>query len=100
MADSLRARKARGDYDTYTNAISFSLKLNREVGEMSRDKRMRVSYSVRAGRRPWSDALSDSLADVQDIPYDEVYGFPRSYWVDRGMHRQWRVIVESFAPAR
>lgn len=47
-----------------------------------------------------ADALSDSLAHVQDIRYDEVYGFPRSYWVDRGMHRQWRVIVESFAPAR
>jgi len=47
-----------------------------------------------------ADALSDSLAHVQDIRYDEIYGFPRSYWVDRGMHRQWRVIVESFAPAR
>jgi hypothetical protein len=47
-----------------------------------------------------ADALSDSNADIRDIRYDEVYGFPRSYWVDRGMHRQWRVIVESFAPAR
>jgi retinol-binding protein 3 len=47
MADSLRKRAARGDYDTYTNAISFSMKLNREVGELGRDKHMRVSYSVR-----------------------------------------------------
>jgi hypothetical protein len=32
--------------------------------------------------------LSDSLAHVADVRYDEVYGFPRSYWVDRGMHRR------------
>jgi retinol-binding protein 3 len=47
MADSLRKRAARGEYDTYTNAISFSMKLNRDVGELSRDKHMRVNYSVR-----------------------------------------------------
>ena len=47
MADSLRARRTRGAYDTYTNAISFSMKLNREVGELGRDKHMRVNYSVR-----------------------------------------------------
>ncbi len=47
MADSLRARRTRGDYDTYTNAISFSLKLNRDVRELSRDRHMRVNYSVR-----------------------------------------------------
>ena len=47
MADSLRARRTRGAYDTYTNAISFSMKLNRDVGELGRDKHMRVNYSVR-----------------------------------------------------
>jgi hypothetical protein len=47
IADSLRARRARGDYDTYTNAISFGFKLNREVGDLSRDRHMRVNYSVR-----------------------------------------------------
>jgi hypothetical protein len=47
MADSLRARQRRGDYDSYTNAISFSMKLNGEVGELGRDKHMRMSYSVR-----------------------------------------------------
>jgi hypothetical protein len=47
MADSLRARETRGDYNTYANAISFALKLNRDVGELSRDKHMRVNYSVR-----------------------------------------------------
>ncbi len=47
MADSLRRRAARGDYDTYTNAISFAMKLDRDVGALSRDKHMRVNYSVR-----------------------------------------------------
>ena len=47
MGDSLRARNGRGVYDSYTNAISFSLKLNDEVRDLSRDKHMRVSYSVR-----------------------------------------------------
>jgi hypothetical protein len=47
MGDSLRARRARGAYDTYTNGISFGLMLNREVSELSRDKHMRVNYSVR-----------------------------------------------------
>ena len=46
MADSLRARRTRGVYDTYTNAISFGLKLNTDVRELSRDKHMGVNYSV------------------------------------------------------
>lgn len=46
MADSLRARRTRGMYDTYTNAISFGLKLNTDVRELSRDKHMGVNYSV------------------------------------------------------
>ena len=46
MADSLRVRKTRGMYDTYTNAISFGLKLNTDVRELSRDKHMGVNYSV------------------------------------------------------
>jgi retinol-binding protein 3 len=47
MADSLRKRSARGDYDTYKNAISFGMKLDKEVGGLSRDKHMRINYSVR-----------------------------------------------------
>ena len=47
MADSLRARKARGEYDTYANGVSFGLRLNRDVGELSHDKHMRVNYSAR-----------------------------------------------------
>ena len=46
MADSLRARRARGAYDTYTNGISFGMLLNREVGDLSHDKHMRVNYSM------------------------------------------------------
>jgi retinol-binding protein 3 len=53
MADSLRARDARGAYDTYTNAISFGVKLNDDVRELSRDKHMRVNYSMQPiPRRP------------------------------------------------
>ena len=47
MGDSLRARNARGAYESYANAISFSAKLNDEVRALSRDKHMRVNYSVR-----------------------------------------------------
>ena len=47
MGDSLRARNTRGAYDSYANAISFSMKLNAEVRELSRDKHMGVNYSVR-----------------------------------------------------
>jgi hypothetical protein len=47
MADSLRKRSARGDYDTYANAISFGMKLDKEVGGLGRDKHMRINYSVR-----------------------------------------------------
>jgi hypothetical protein len=47
MADSLRARRARGAYDSYTNGISFGMLLNREVRDLSHDKHMGVNYSVR-----------------------------------------------------
>ena len=48
IADSLRARDKRGAYTTYTNGISFAQKLNDEVRDLSHDKHMRVTYSVRA----------------------------------------------------
>ena len=46
LGDSLRVRNARGAYDSYTNAISFSRKLNDDVRELSQDKHMGVNYSV------------------------------------------------------
>ncbi|MDQ3949997.1 MAG: S41 family peptidase [Gemmatimonadota bacterium] len=47
MADSLRARLARGAYDAYGNGMSFAMKLNDELRELGRDKHLRVNYSVR-----------------------------------------------------
>jgi hypothetical protein len=48
IGDSLHVRGKRRTYDGYTNAISFSMKLNDEVRELSHDKHMRVNYSIRS----------------------------------------------------
>ena len=45
-----------------------------------------------------ANALADTTAYIANIQYDPVYGFPRKYWVVRGMSRGEHVIVESFAP--
>jgi hypothetical protein len=53
IADSLRARDARGAYDSYTNGMAFGVKLNDDVRDLSHDKHMRVNYSVQPiPRRP------------------------------------------------
>lgn len=44
-------------------------------------------------------ALADTSAYIMRIQYDAAYGFPRSYFVERGRSRGDQVIVESFAPA-
>ena len=44
-------------------------------------------------------ALADTSAYIIHIQYDAAYGFPRSYFVERGRSRGDQVIVESFAPA-
>jgi hypothetical protein len=44
-------------------------------------------------------ALGDTSAYIMHIQYDAAYGFPRSYFVERGSSRGDQVIVESFAPA-
>lgn len=44
-------------------------------------------------------ALADTSAYIAHIRYDPAYGFPRSYFVQRGRGRGDQVIVESFAPA-
>jgi len=46
-----------------------------------------------------AQALADTSAYIMPIQYDLAYGFPRSYFVERGRSRGDRVIVESFAPA-
>lgn len=45
-----------------------------------------------------AQALADTNAYVMQIHYDAAYGFPRSYFVERGRSRGDQVIVESFAP--
>ena len=85
MADSLRKRSARGDYDTYANAISFSMKLDKEIGGLSRDKHMRVNYSVRPiPPRPATPA-PPSPADSARMraQLDEINcGFMKAEWID------------------
>jgi hypothetical protein len=44
-------------------------------------------------------ALADTSAYIMYVRYDAAYGFPRSYFVERGRSRGDQVIVESFAPA-
>ena len=47
MGDSLRARRARGAYDSHDNAMTFARRLNDDVRELGRDKHLRVNYSAR-----------------------------------------------------
>lgn len=42
--------------------------------------------------------LADSTAHLASVQYDPAYGFPRSYFVVRGLSHGRRVMVESFAP--
>jgi peptidase S41-like protein len=47
MGDSLRARRARGAYDTEEYGITFALRLHNELRAISHDKHLAVRYSVR-----------------------------------------------------
>jgi len=47
MGDSLRARLARKDYDSYTNGVMFAARLNDDLAEIGHDKHMHVNYSAR-----------------------------------------------------
>ena len=47
MADTLRARLARGAYDAYEVGPAFALRLDDDLGEVARDKHLHVRYSVR-----------------------------------------------------
>jgi len=46
MGDSLRARLARGAYDSYGNAMSFAMKLAEDLREVGRDKHLGMHYSL------------------------------------------------------
>ena len=85
MADSLRKRAARGDYDTYTNAISFAMKLDRDFGALSRDKHMRVNYSVRPIPPRPANPPPPSPADSARMraQMDQINcGFMKAEWID------------------
>jgi hypothetical protein len=45
MAESLRARHARGEYERVTNGISFASLLTEHLQAVSRDKHLRVNFS-------------------------------------------------------
>ena len=47
LGDTIRTRDARGQYDALTNAIAFGIQLERDLREVSRDKHVRMNYSVR-----------------------------------------------------
>ena len=46
-ADVLRARGARGAYREYANGVSFAMRLDDDMAELTRDKHLHVLYSVR-----------------------------------------------------
>ena len=47
MGDSLRARLARKEYDSYANGVMFAMRLNDDLAEIAHDKHLRVNYSAR-----------------------------------------------------
>lgn len=47
MADSLRARLARGGYDSYQNGASLAVRLDRDLAAIARDKHLKLFYSAR-----------------------------------------------------
>lgn len=47
MGDSMRVRLARGAYEQEESGFAFAARLNEELREISRDKHLRVSYSIR-----------------------------------------------------
>lgn len=48
MGDSVRARLARGVYDSYGSGPGFAMRLNRDLGEIAHDRHLRIDYSVPA----------------------------------------------------
>jgi retinol-binding protein 3 len=47
LGDSIRTRDGRGAYNAFTNAISFGIRLEQDLREVSRDKHVRMNYSLR-----------------------------------------------------
>ena len=63
MGDSLRARRARGAYDSYDDALTFAKRLHDDVRELGRDKHLRVNYSPRPLPRRRADGATPSPQD-------------------------------------
>jgi retinol-binding protein 3 len=47
LGDSLRARLARKEYDTYTNGVMFAMRLDDDLAQLAHDKHLHVNYSAR-----------------------------------------------------
>jgi pimeloyl-ACP methyl ester carboxylesterase len=73
IGDTLRARLARGAYDTYDNGLTFALRLNDDVRALSHDKHMRVDYSVKPipirhpNAKPTPDDIAREKKQLDDI---------------------------------
>lgn len=63
IADSLRARRARGSFDAYTNKLSFSARLRDDLRELSRDKHMGLSFIPRRALPPPPQGPADPGTD-------------------------------------
>ena len=67
--DSLRARLARGAYDSYTTGPGFATRLHDELREIARDKHMSVAYTVApppaAPAQPPGPPTPDAIARQQ-----------------------------------
>lgn len=70
MGDSVRARLARGVYDSYETGPGFAMRLNRDLGEIAHDKHLRVDYSVRI--LPPQRAQSATLRTITTKTAEEV----------------------------
>lgn len=70
MGDSVRARLARGVYDSYGSGPGFAMRLNRDLGEIAHDRHLRVDYSVSV--LPPQRAQSATLRTITTKTAEEV----------------------------
>jgi hypothetical protein len=76
MADTLRARLARGAYDRYDNGITFAARLRDDLHQVMKDKHLGMNYSVRplrpqpvdgAPRTPSSEEIARERQRMDDV---------------------------------
>lgn len=93
IADSLRARAKRGEYDSYVTGATFAAKLDSALAEIAHDKHMHIDYSVRvftpapvtsgpapaptpdmiARRRAQLDAINCGFVKAEQLPGNVGY---------------------------